>query len=109
VNVAIGYRSESTLVTEGWWYIEPQACVAIVEGRLRSQFYYIYAVDDVRGGAWTGNVPMCTQDLAFTIRGVEDCVARGYDQHGFVEIDTANQPDWLVYLTEETRQGAGGR
>jgi uncharacterized membrane protein len=45
----------------------------------------------------------------FTIHGIEDCVARGYDRTGFVEIDTNLEPNWLVYLTEENRQGVGGR
>jgi uncharacterized membrane protein len=109
INVAIGYRDGTVWTTEGWWRIPANGCTAIVSGPLQSRYYYVYAVDDDRGGAWTGNAFMCTRDLMFTIHGIEDCVARGYDRTGFVEIDTNLEPNWLVYLTEENRQGVGGR
>jgi len=79
-----------------------------VSGPLMSTYYYIYAVDYDRGGAWSGTSYMCTRDLMFTIRGIDDCVARGYDRTGFVEIDTANQATWVVYLTDDNRTGMGG-
>ena len=41
-----------------------------------SRFYYVYAVDYDRGGVWGGKAVMCTRDKMFTIRGIEDCVAR---------------------------------
>ena len=34
---------------------------------------------------------MCTRDKEFTIRGIEDCLARGYDRTGFFEVDTTEQ------------------
>ncbi len=45
----------------------------------------------------------------FTIRGIEDCVARGYERTGFFEIDTGEQSSWTVQLTEPVEQGTGGR
>lgn len=109
VGVAIGYSDAGGWVTEGWWNIAANDCSTIISGPLESRYYYLYAVDADRGGSWTGNAFMCTRDLMFTIRGIEDCVARGYDRSGFVEIDTNLQPQWLVYLSEENRQGVGGR
>ncbi len=109
VGVAIGYIDGEVWTTEGWWNIAANDCSTIISGPLESRYYYLYAVDADRGGAWTGNSFMCTRDLMFTIRGIEDCVARGYDRSGFVEIDTNLQPQWLVYLSEENRQGVGGR
>jgi uncharacterized membrane protein len=109
VGVAIGYSDAGEWVTEGWWNIAANDCSTIISGPLESRYYYLYAVDADRGGSWTGNAFMCTRDLMFTIRGIEDCVARGYDRSGFVEIDTNLQPQWLVYLSEENRQGVGGR
>lgn len=108
VGVAIGYRDDQVWTTEGWWNVSAGDCSTIVSGPLRSRFYYVYAVDYDREGAWTGNAFMCTQDREFTIRGIEDCVARGYERTGFVEVDTANQANWLVYLSEENRTGIGG-
>ncbi len=30
---------------------------------------------------------MCSRDKEFTIRGIEQCLARGYDRLGFFEVD----------------------
>ena len=68
--------------------------------------YYVYAVDYDRGGEWAGRAYMCTREKEFTIRGTEDCLARGYDRTGFFEVDTGEQPSWTVQLTEFGRPGA---
>ena len=47
---------------------------------------------------------MCTRDKEFTIQGIEDCLARGYDRTGFFEVDTGEQRSWTVQLTESTDQ-----
>jgi hypothetical protein len=47
---------------------------------------------------------MCTRDKEFTIRGTDDCLARGYDRTGFFEVDTGDQPSWTVQLTESADQ-----
>ena len=70
-------------------------------GRLRcSRFFYLFAADDIGGGAWDGSVFMCTRDETFTIFGVEDCLARGYERTGFFEVDTQNRSDWMLQLTD---------
>ena len=43
---------------------------------------------------------MCTRDETFTIFGVEDCLARGYERTGFFEVDTHNKSNWTLQLTE---------
>jgi hypothetical protein len=72
----------------------------LYQGDLQSRFYYLHAVDDIGGGAWDGQVFMCTRDETFTIFGVEDCLARGYERTGFFEVDTQNRSDWTLQLTE---------
>ena len=52
---------------------------------------------------------MCTREKEFTIRGIEDCVARGYERTGFFEIDTGEQSSWTVQLTEPVQAGTGGQ
>ncbi len=69
-----------------------------------ARFYYIYAIDYDRGGEWSGQAFMCTRDKEFTIRGTEDCLARGFDRTGFFEVDTGEQRAWTVQLTESTEQ-----
>ena len=69
-----------------------------------ARFYYIYALDYERGGEWSGQAFMCTREKEFTIRGTDDCLARGYDRTGFFEVDTGDQPSWTVQLTESADQ-----
>jgi uncharacterized membrane protein len=108
VGIAIGYKENQRWSTEGWWNVAPDTCETLVAGALVSRFYYVYAVDYDRGGVWGGKAQMCTRDKMFTIHGIEDCVARGFDKAGFFEVDTGEQKSWTVQLTEPDQQGAGG-
>ena len=92
-------------MTEGWWNISARSCETLLRGSLVARFYYVYAVDYDRGGEWSGQAFMCTRDKEFTIRGIEDCLARGYDRTGYFEVDTSEQRSWTVQLTESTEQG----
>lgn len=103
VSVAIGYRAERAWQSEGWWVAGPGACAVVHPGELNTRFYYMHAVDDVGGGSWDGPVFMCTRDESFTIAGVEDCLARGYERTGFAEIDTQNKSVWTVQLTDNNQ------
>ncbi len=100
ISLALGYRAERGWMSEGWWQAPPGDCRTLYQGDLQRRFYYLYAVDDIGGGAWDGQVFMCTRDETFTIFGVEDCLARGYERTGFFEIDTQNRSDWTLQLTE---------
>ncbi|MDD7911857.1 DUF1036 domain-containing protein [Pseudovibrio exalbescens] len=109
VSIAIGYRDSSEWVTEGWWNLSKNSCETLVPGDLQSRYYYIYAAENDKIGEWGGQAFMCVRQKEFTIRGIEDCVARGYERAGFFEIDTGEQSSWTVQLTEPTEQGTGGR
>ncbi|WP_196260568.1 DUF1036 domain-containing protein [Pelagibacterium limicola] len=100
VSIALGYRASAGWQSEGWWVAGSGACATVYQGALSSRYYYLYAVDDIGGGAWDGTVYMCTQDASFTIFGVEDCLARGYERTGFFELDTGDNTEWTVQLTE---------
>lgn len=102
VGIAIGYKDPDGWTTEGWWNLGPRTCETLVKGLLVARFYYVYAVDYDRGGEWSGKAFMCTRDKEFTVRGIEDCLARGYDRTGFFEVDTTEQRSWTVQLTEST-------
>jgi uncharacterized membrane protein len=105
VGVALGYRDPQGWITEGWWNLSARGCETLLRGPLAARFYYIYAVDYDRGGEWTGRSLMCTRDREFTIRGVEDFLARGFDRSGFFEVDTGEQKSWTIQLTETDRPG----
>lgn len=100
VSIAFGYRASTGWQSEGWWVAGPGACATVFQGPLTARYYYLHAVDDFGGGAWDGTVYMCTQDASFTIFGVEDCLARGYERTGFFELDTGDNTEWTVQLTE---------
>jgi uncharacterized membrane protein len=105
VSIAIGYKGDDGWRTEGWWNIEGAKCGTLLTGSLTSRYYYLYAVDAARGGEWSGKAYMCTRRKMFTIVGVEDCVARGYERTGFFEIDTADQRSWTIHLYQPTQKG----
>ena len=100
VGVAIGYRDAQGWVTEGWWNLAPRACETLLRGTQAARFYYDHPVDYDKGGEWTGKSVMCTRNKEFTIRGIEDCLARGYDRSGFFEVDTGEQKGWTIQLTD---------
>jgi uncharacterized membrane protein len=106
VGISLGYRDQQGWITEGWWNLTPRACETLLQGPLSSRFFYVYAVDYDRGGDWSGRSYMCTRDREFTIRGVEDCLARGFDRSGFFEVDTGEQKSWTIQLTDPGRAGA---
>jgi len=104
VGIAIGYKDAQGWTTEGWWNLPSRTCETLLKGNLVARYYYVYAVDYDRGGEWMGQAFMCTRDREFTIRGIDNCLARGYDRTGFFEVDTGQQSTWTVQLTETSEQ-----
>ena len=104
VGIALGYKDAEGWVTEGWWNISSHACETLLKGTLVARYYYIYGLDYDRGGEWSGQAFMCSRDKEFTIKGTDNCLARGYDRTGFYEVDTGEQRSWTVQLTEAGEQ-----
>ena len=104
VGVAIGYKDAEGWITEGWWNISSRSCDTLLRGTLVARYYYIYAVDYDRGGEWSGHAFMCSREKEFTIRGTDNCLARGYDRTGYFEVDTQEQRSWTVQLTDNAEQ-----
>lgn len=104
VGIALGYKDADGWTTEGWWNVSSRSCETLLRGNLVARFYYIYALDYDRGGEWSGQAFMCSRDKEFTIKGAENCLARGFDRTGFFEVDTGEQRSWTVQLTEANEQ-----
>ena len=104
VGIALGYKDADGWTTEGWWNVSSRSCETLLRGNLVARFYYIYALDYDRGGEWSGQAFMCSRDKEFTIKGTENCLARGFDRTGFFEVDTGEQRAWTVQLTESSEQ-----
>jgi len=109
IGVAIGYKDRDNWATEGWWNLTPKGCETLLAGPLVSRYYFIYAIDYDLGGEWSGATFMCTQERSFTIQGTQDCASRGYEVTGFFEVDTGEERNWTVRLTEPSAEGIGGR
>jgi uncharacterized membrane protein len=109
VGIALGYKDAEGWTTEGWWNVSSRSCETLLKGTLVARFYYIYALDYDRGGEWSGQAFMCSRDKEFTIKGTENCLARGFDRTGFFEVDTGEQRAWTVQLTESNEQPAQQR
>lgn len=103
-SVAIGYGDEGTWVSEGWWTLASGACKTVVGGRLKQRYYY-YRVDGETPDFAGEGYFFCTTRKAFTIRGDENCAARGHDRDDFAKIDTG--PDARDFTF--TVGGAGTR
>src|SRR5579871_5885116 len=106
VGIALGYKDAEGWTTEGWWNVSSRSCETLLRGALVARFYYIYALDYDRGGEWSGQAFMCSRDKEFTIRGADNCLARGFDRTGFFEVDTGEQRAWTVQLTDSNEQPA---
>jgi uncharacterized membrane protein len=106
VGIALGYKDAEGWTTEGWWNVSSRACETLLRGTLVARFYYIYALDYDRGGEWSGQAFMCSRDKEFTIKGTDNCLARGFDRTGFFEVDTGEQRAWTVQLTDSNEQPA---
>src|SRR5271170_4543374 len=104
VGIALGYKDAEGWTTEGWWNVSSRSCETLLRGTLVARFYYIYALDYDRGGEWSGQAFMCSRDKEFTIKGADNCLARGFDRTGFFEVDTGEQRAWTVQLTESNEQ-----
>src|ERR1700744_6181456 len=106
VGIALGYKDAEGWTTEGWWNVSSRSCETLLKGTLIARYYYIYALDYDRGGEWSGQAFMCSRDKEFTIKGTENCLARGFDRTGFFEVDTGEQRAWTVQLPESSEQPA---
>jgi uncharacterized membrane protein len=106
VGIALGYKDAEGWTTEGWWNVSSRSCETLLKGALVARYYYIYALDYDRGGEWSGQAFMCSRDKEFTIKGTEDCLARGFDRTGYFEVDTGEQRAWTVQLTDANEQPA---
>jgi uncharacterized membrane protein len=102
IGVAIGYKDKDGWASEGWWNVDSQSCALLIQDKLRARFYYVYAFDYDKGGEWGGLIPMCTNDVEFTIKGIDNCEGRGFKKSGFFEVDTQEQTDWTVKLTDQS-------
>jgi uncharacterized membrane protein len=105
VMAAIGFEDKDTIVTRGWYRVEPGKCVhpdlAIRQGRLYS---YAEAVDadgqPIRHGervvAWGGEKLLCTRAMKFEITDQTDCPGRGLTASPFAAVELSGTGPTVV-------------
>jgi len=105
-SLAIGFKDGDAWVSEGWWSVESGSCTTPIGGDLKNRYYYYRAT--AKGREFRGeNIMFCTTSKAFTIRGDENCVSRGYDNSEFRKIDTGKTAkDFTLTLVDDSAQAA---
>ena len=100
VRVALGRFDGTQWGSQGWWFISPKQCAALISEKLNARYYYLYATNE-NFGLWDGNKKFCvTVFIKFAISGRANCESRGYYRLGFSEIDTGNRLDWVQTLSD---------
>ena len=101
MNIAIGYSDNDVWTSEGWWDAEPGECLDVVSGDLTRRYYYVL-VDSTDEEAVYDDPDhvynFCVTDEAFTIKGDEDCEARGFVTRDFNEVDTGDNAFYGIDL-----------
>jgi uncharacterized membrane protein len=85
VMAAVGFDGKDSIVTRGWYRIEPGKCTRPDVDATSRLYSYAEAVDAdgravKRGGgslSWGGNVTLCTRVASFDFDDQQDCAARG--------------------------------
>lgn len=100
VMAAIANEDKGTVISRGWYRIEPGKCARPeVLARARRVYSYAEAVDGngqviKRGGkplAWGGRVMLCTREAAFEVSDHKECGSRGLNAAGFASVELAAQ------------------
>jgi uncharacterized membrane protein len=109
VMAALGTTEAGTLITRGWYRVEPGTCLR-PDARADQQKLYSYGEAVDSGGrtlkrgdlpvSWGGDVPLCTRDGKFELSDQKDCVVRGLNATGFATVDTGRQPSTIVRFKE---------
>ena len=108
VWAATGQLKNDRFQSRGWRRVPADECTQVINESLSDRYYFYYAEavgDDGRlvreaGRAkiWGGARELCTKPTRFAIDGEENCLARGYDRHGFTRIDTGSARRWTINL-----------
>ena len=111
-NVSIGYNSsEYGWTSEGWWAVPIGDCVNILNGDLKSRYYYVYATGH-KGGTWSGPKDQdggffCIRKEKYTVHNRDyqkdstiSCEKGRFETKKFRIVDTGETTSFTYNLTE---------
>lgn len=108
VWAASGRLRQDDFESTGWLPVPSAQCAQIINSNLTDRFYFYYAEavhedgrpvrEAGRAKVWGGDKTMCIKPTRFAIRGDENCIARGFENRGFIQIDTGTAQRWKVNL-----------
>jgi uncharacterized membrane protein len=104
LNLAVAYDAGAGFVSEGWWTIAPNRCVAVIRDRILSRYVYVFATDVFNQALLEGNAAFCVDDGRFRIPGAGECWTRGHVAAEFAEVDIGEAGHWTLIL-----DGGGAR
>jgi uncharacterized membrane protein len=88
--------------SRGWWSIAPNACTALLTGRLEDKSVYLYAglMDGKKERILSAaKDTYCVSDVLFAITGKGKCAQRGYEKRAFALYKNANGKGLTITLT----------
>jgi uncharacterized membrane protein len=88
--------SNESFVSEGWYKFAPGECRVLWPGKLQYRYYLVYAQNKEAGREWKGDIPVCVEHDAFTIKS-PICRPDQY-QRLFMQIDTGGSENWTHNL-----------
>jgi uncharacterized membrane protein len=98
LNLAVAYDPGSGFISEGWWTIAPNRCVAVIRDRIVSRYVYVFATDVFNQALLGGAAAFCVDDGRFRIPGAGECWTRGHVAAGFAEVDIGEAEHWTLVL-----------
>jgi uncharacterized membrane protein len=110
VMAALGIEDANTVVTRGWWRIEPGACARpdLPRRPIRQIYTFAEAIDsneeviekNGRPLQWGGGTKLCTRNTKFETREHSRCESRGLTTQGFDSIDLSAKTGTTVRFRE---------
>jgi uncharacterized membrane protein len=100
VMAALGVEESGSMVTRGWYRVEPGKCLRPeVKGQLRKLYSFAEAISAngqpvqraERPLNWGGETILCTRNVKFELLDHKDCAGQGLTSAGFATVELAGR------------------
>lgn len=111
VWTAVGRRRGEGWESRGWWPLNADTCVRVIDEVLMQERYFVYAAMDTPQGPryLAAGEPFCTSPSRFAILGRTECEARFYATEPFSAINARGREGLVVEFEERDFLEAGVR